>query len=265
MKLLVRDERTRHELSNWTDDPIILLHFLWISGTKDQRSMHKVLCSLLYQPLEQGDGLVDQLTLQFSFLDHRSHVDEWSKTELRQVLWEAIRNLDKRICIFLNGLDEVDGEDRVEFHRFIKDLLQAQPEIKLCVASRPEVPLERIAGRVCPKFRLQDLTRIDISMAVRDFLRDFSLSDTGINANKNEAICDEIINLVIDRSEGVFLWVHLVLRRIHNGRETIGSLDEVLRRIEKLPKGVICTTRHGKDAAKMRKTTVRRRRITFSW
>ncbi|ESA43457.1 uncharacterized protein NCU08537 [Neurospora crassa OR74A] len=241
MKLLVRDERTRQGLRSWSGHPIILSHFLWISGTKDQRSLHKLLCSLVYQLLKEEQGLVDQLIPHCSFLDNRSRqsrADEWSTAELRQVLSKALHILNKRVCVFLDGLDEIDSDDRVEFHRVLKDLLQAEPEIKLCVASRPEVQLEVILKRVLPKLRLEDLNRDDISATVRDFLEDFSLFDTGVQTSDKEAIREKIINLVIDRSEGVFLWVHLVLRRIHNGRETIGTLDEVLRRIEKLPQGV---------------------------
>lgn len=238
MKLLARDVRIRENLSKWTDSPIILSHFLWISGTKDQRSLHKVLCSLLYQLFKGDDELVDQLRPRFPFLDSRSNADEWSKAELKQVLLTAIQIFDKRVCIFLDGLDEIDGEDRVEFHRFIKGLVQGLPRLKLCVSSRPEVQIERVVGRVVPKLRLQDLTKEDISVTVRDFLSDFTLSDTRNDTKKNEEIRDEIIDLVIDRSEGVFLWVHLVLRRIHNGRETIDSLNEVFRRIARMPKDV---------------------------
>ncbi|KAK3504298.1 hypothetical protein B0T13DRAFT_492428 [Neurospora crassa] len=241
MKLLVRDERTRQRLRSWSGHPIILSHFLWISGTKDQRSLHKLLCSLVYQLLKEEQKLVDQLIPHCSFLDNRSRqsrADEWSTAELRQVLSKELHLLNKRVCVFLDGLDEIDSDDRVEFHRVLKDLLQAEPEIKLCVASRPEVQLEAMLKRVLPKLRLQDLNRDDISATVRDFLKDFSLSDTGVQTSNKEAIREEIINLVIDRSEGVFLWVHLVLRIIHNGRETIDTLDEVLRRIEKLPQGV---------------------------
>ncbi|KHE81740.1 hypothetical protein GE21DRAFT_1310971 [Neurospora crassa] len=273
MKLLVRDERTRQGLSSWSGHPIILSHFLWISGTKDQRSLHKLLCSLVYQLLKEEQGLVDQLIPHCSFLDNRSRqsrADEWSTAELRQVLSKALHILNKRVCVFLDGLDEIDSDDRVEFHRVLKDLLQAEPEIKLCVASRPDVQLEAILKRVLPKLRLQDLNRDDISATIRDFLEDFSLSDTGAQTSNKEAIREKIINLVIDRSEGVFLWVHLVLRRIHNGRETIGTLDEVLRRIEKLPKGVEnlymdTWKRHGDDEEDYRVEAAQYFQLVVSW
>lgn len=99
---------------------------------------------MLYQLFKGDEELVDQLRLQFQFFDNRSNADKWSKTELKQVLLTAIQILNKRVCIFFDGLDEIDGEDRVEFHRFIRDLLQGLPEIKMCVASRPEVPVERV-------------------------------------------------------------------------------------------------------------------------
>lgn len=270
MKLLVRDERTRNRLINWANHPIILSHFLWTSGTKDQKSLQRLLCSLLHQLLSKIAGLVNQLMLQFSFLNQRSYADEWSKSELRQVLSRALHILDKRVCIFLDGLDEIDDEDRVEFHRFVKDLLQAQPEINLCLASRPEVPLDRIMGGEFRKPRLQDLTREDVSVTVRNFLSDFSLSGTGSNANNNEAIRDKIINLVIDRSEGVFLWVHLVLHRIHNGREAIGSLGEVPRRIEKMPTGVEnlykqTWQRHGEDEEDYRAEAADYFQLVIQW
>ncbi|EGO58435.1 hypothetical protein NEUTE1DRAFT_101267 [Neurospora tetrasperma FGSC 2508] len=274
MKLLVRDERTRQRLSSWSGHPIILSHFLWISGTKDQRSLHKLLCSLVYQLLKEEQGLVDQLIPHCSFLDNRSRqsrADEWSTAELRQVLSKALHILNKRVCVFLDGLDEIDSDDRVEFNRVLKDLLQAEPEIKLCVASRPEVQLEAILKRVLPKLRLQDLNRDDISATVRDFLKDFSLSDTtGVQTSNKEAIREKIINLVIDRSEGVFLWARLVLRRIHNGRETIGTLDEVLRRIEKLPQGVEnlymeTWKRHGDDEEDYRVEAAQYFQLVIQW
>ncbi|KAK3386361.1 hypothetical protein B0T20DRAFT_457643 [Sordaria brevicollis] len=268
MKLLVRDERTNTRLSTWTEHPIILSHFLWFSGTKDQRSLQKLLCSLLYQLLKGQVRLINQLMAQYSFLEARTHADEWSKAELRKVLFNALHILNGRVCIFLDGLDEVDHEDRVEFHRFIKESLHVEPGIKIYVASRPDVPLEKIVGRVCSKLRLQELTRDDISVTVRDFLSDFSLSDAGSQYTSKDVIRDEIIDMVIDRSEGVFLWVHLVLRRIHNGREAICSLDEVLKRIENLPRGLEnlykeTWQRHGEDEENYRAEAAHYFRLTI--
>lgn len=101
---------------------------------------------------------------------------------------KALQILNKRVCVFLDRLDEVDNDDRVEFHRFLKDLLHAEPEIKLCVSSRPEVELEDILKRVLPKLRLQDLNRDDISVTVKDFLKDFSLSDTGVQTSNKQFV-----------------------------------------------------------------------------
>ena len=79
-----------------------------------------------------------------------------------------LASADLKICFFVDGLDEYDGDPEVLINLFTT--ISKSPHIKACLSSRPLLIFqEAFMGR--PGLRLQDLTQNDIRLYVFDKLQ----------------------------------------------------------------------------------------------
>jgi hypothetical protein len=138
-----------------------------------------------------------------------------------------------RFCIFIDGLDEYDGEsdELVEIVRYLADT----EDVKLCVASRPWNAFEAAFGGArnqMRKLHLQDLNKSDIEKYVRAKIEkrdDFQ----GLKAREPGA--DELIQEITTKSRGVFLWVYLVVRSLIQGLQNADRIVDLQRRLRAFP------------------------------
>jgi hypothetical protein len=232
MRFLVDNQRTKDALIKWGTNPFIISFFLWNAGTPIQRSVHGLLCSLLHQFLMKNRSLINSLILTQPELLSKKNYYDWSDTELEQVLIQGIALLTQPLCIFLDGLDEIDRQEGPFYLTDLIERLRSKSTAKLCISSRPEIPLQEAFSKY-PKLRLQDLTKADISSVVADSLqKDFHFWDESPDYKVNrQLILDEIVR----SADGVFLWVHLVLKSLRHGCMHIDSYDQILSRIKELP------------------------------
>ncbi|OKL57442.1 hypothetical protein UA08_07168 [Talaromyces atroroseus] len=197
MKFLVDNPRTQFILDGDANrTTIILSHFLWTAGQPLERNMQGLLCSLIHQLLD-------------------------TKTELCRVV------LENHVCIFLDGVDEMD--DHMALFSLLEQLLSL-PRLQVCVSSRPEPALQRHLQSY-PQFRVQDLTRPDIEKYARDTLQRLYVDDA-------ETI-SRLVSTICSKADGVFLWVALALRSIQTGHENRDSPAELEnQRLTSLPNDI---------------------------
>ena len=138
--------------------------FFWRAGNLDQKSIHGLLRSLLYQLLETYPRLGKQLAS--SVYEARR---EWTVKRLKATLRTVIERCEVenlKICLLLDGLDEFEGDgiEQAPLVDLIQDLVK-NSRIKAVVSSRPE-PLfvERLSKY--ESLRLQDLNYEDIRQYV---------------------------------------------------------------------------------------------------
>jgi hypothetical protein len=235
IKFLTKDPRTKECLAQWKPNADVISFFLWnaVTGSYEQRSIQGTLCALLYQVLSLSNDLIIRLISEEPTLKMKSNYNDWSEDELKTVLIKSLTLLPRPLCIFLDGLDEIDrktdGEDKIV--QLVKTLLAETPA-KLCVSSRPETLLEQAFCNY-PMIQLQDLTKSDIASYVQDYLRDHFqyLKATKENENVRQAI----ISIVIKKANGVFLWVYLVLNSLRRGNVKKDNYDLLLKRITDRP------------------------------
>ncbi|UKZ73736.1 hypothetical protein TrVFT333_001386 [Trichoderma virens FT-333] len=155
--------------------------------------------------------LVDQHKKRIAL---RSQVQEdpWSigtlKSGLRQILDQKQDELD--ICLFLDALDEYDGQPDV-ISRFIQDLAQQSHD-------SPKVP----------GFKIHEHTEDDIA----------KYCTGNIKTSHNSKALFDLVPAITQRAQGVFLWVKLVIqdltRDASNGatgeqlKETLGLFPDDL-------------------------------------
>ena len=138
------------------------------------------------------------------------------------------------ICIFLDALDEHDGDHRLllaalgRLSRLTENHLF---RLRLCLAGRQE-NVFKDAFRDCPSFSIQDYTRNDIRIYTEGRIQD-AINDKLTEDGKTAL--STLIEDVIKRAEGVFLWVRLVTDELIEGLCEGDSIEELKDLLSGIP------------------------------
>jgi hypothetical protein len=213
---------------------IIGSFFFWNSGMPLQMQQEGLLRTLLVQILGQIPHLIQTATprrWEALCLINEDPLD-WSNKELQQMLRLAIKNFaeDEKLCLFVDGLDEFDGDHGALVNLF-KELVQ-NPSVKLCVSSRPWLVFED-AFQHTPSLRLQDLTYSDIKLYVSSHMD----KDPGFEllSKREPAYASELVENIVEKASGVFLWVRLAVFSITNGMGHGDRISDLQKRLDALP------------------------------
>lgn len=240
MKYIVGHAHTRSKLREYLggEDPVIASYFFWINGTLMQRSQEGLLRSLLREILSQRPDLVD-LALPPSWdplamrdFGKRYSVGAWSRTDLLQSFYRLASSGETapKFCVFVDGLDEYGG-DHEELVGVIRQLHSMK--IKICIASRPWNVFEEAFGQDRNlKLYMHELNERDIKIYANDKLRNRAeFRSLDVAAPRAE----EIIAEVVEKSQGVFLWVILVVRSLVEGLRNQDRLSQLEARLRHFP------------------------------
>lgn len=244
MNFLCQDERTIEALKIWarTKDILMPKFFFWSGGKTMQKSFEGLLRSLLWQVLRDFPELK---SLSFDVgspsVQNRStsreygSIGAWTIRRLQRTLQEVIDKLQSscHLCFFIDGLDEFD-EDEGELIAFIQDIV-LNTGVKVCTSSRPSKIFEDAFGPSA-KLRLQDLTDKDIQRYVTDqFQRVPQLKSM---ASQNEFEMNNLKKQIVNRAQGVFLWVSLAMKDQIRGLRNEDSPEQLQKRLACLPSEV---------------------------
>ncbi|KAL6716098.1 hypothetical protein ACLMJK_005664 [Lecanora helva] len=210
-------------------------YFFWNAGTTMQKSQEGLFKSLLYEILRQCPDMIRTVCASKaeSFRPYKGELTPWTQQEL----WYAIGQLEQysgtsvRFCIFIDGLDEYDGES----DRLIEVLnsLRSWQDIKLCVSSRPWNEFLDAFGRPGdPTLTMEDLTREDIRLYVRETLEE---SSQFRNLQERDDRSQSLVQEIVDKARGVFLWVVLVIRSLLIGLRNEDRILDLQLRLRNFP------------------------------
>ncbi|KAM7193801.1 hypothetical protein V8F33_007590, partial [Rhypophila sp. PSN 637] len=234
VKFLVDDPRTRAGLTSSESAPrdiVILSHFIWSAGQAMERSVRGMLCSLVYQLIDENDPMGDRVLEKFPKTKAKDSCSDWSEKELRSVLRLLLGDSSKAFCFFIDGLDEISETDgQLKLIELIREM-RAGSNMKMCVSSRPEPILKKHLG-VFPTIRMQDLTEADIFKFTSSLLQR-KLLDNSIDLSTTEY--KTLVREVCRIAEGVFLWVVLAVRNLLVGIEKGDEMQQLERRLELMP------------------------------
>ncbi|KAF2655447.1 hypothetical protein K491DRAFT_559669, partial [Lophiostoma macrostomum CBS 122681] len=139
--------------------------------------------------------------------------------------------------IFIDGLDEIDragAEDTFTLVSLVK-AWGSLSEVKLCVSSRPEQPFESRLQDFSG-MRVQDLTERDIRKFTHESITDnFSPSRT---TSVHERDLSGLVDHIVDKANGVFLWVRLVVSSIRKGLIESDDWNTLTTLIDELPESL---------------------------
>ncbi|EEU35598.1 uncharacterized protein NECHADRAFT_86865 [Fusarium vanettenii 77-13-4] len=235
MKYLHSQERTRRLLREWSGaSSYTLVDFFFFNlGTQEQKSFEGLSRALLYQILKPNPSLIHQ-ALPDMVKELKETENSPSLPSLSEIRY-AFRVLTRESAmgksfIFIDGLDEFEGNIR-ESISLIQELGRSR-HIKVLVSSRP-IPACVAAYENLPKLHLQDLTRKDIRAYVEDVIGSHQYIKRLLKRSPDgvKGMMEDLVN----KSSGVFLWVVLACRSLLSGFEDCDRLLELRRRVDELP------------------------------
>ncbi|KAE8448858.1 hypothetical protein EG329_008860 [Mollisiaceae sp. DMI_Dod_QoI] len=135
-----------------------------------------------------------------------------------------------KLCFFIDGLDEYEGDHALIAELFIT--VATSRRVKICVSSRPLLPFDDAFGSG-PSLRLQDLTERDINLYVTTNFHSNRYFQSYFKESPSEAT--EMINGIVSKADGVFLWITLVVHSLLVGLSNRDDVSDLQRRIDDLP------------------------------
>jgi len=255
MKHLFGDRRTRQYLQHWaktTEPSDIPLHiatfFFWNSGTAEQKSQSGLLRALLHQILDKTPDLIPIVfpylwaDTYSKYLDRQNrHSDSsmvaqgWALRDLKFAIEMLAkqRSIPIKLFFLIDGLDEFGGdhEDLMVMFRELSHLSEGR--LRICLSSRPWVVFEDNL-HMCTSLKMQNLTYNDIEIYVNKRLHSNSAFQR-LAADEIEAT-SELIKEIVQKADGVFLWVRIVVKSLLSGIRNRDDMSDLWKRLRLLPK-----------------------------
>lgn len=238
MRFLCENEGTNSLLRDWSQSKklVIAPYFFWSPGTKLQRSQKGLLQSLLYEVLQRCPELISKVYKDPERTHYRFPEEDWSFSELKTAFSQLKKQKDvsARFCFFIDGLDEYDGESQEgtydDLIQTIEDFVKS-PDIKVCLSSRPW-NVFRDAFGCYPSLALENLNRDDIDSYVRSTLVE---DQRFVRLCKENTFYQELVEEIVEKAQGVFLWVYLVVRSLRKGLVNSDTVEILRERVRSLP------------------------------
>ncbi|KAE8412911.1 hypothetical protein BDV36DRAFT_300444 [Aspergillus pseudocaelatus] len=173
--------------------------------------------------------------------DWRVHLQfRFSQKDIRAALSTLLHNEElykkHRLCFFIDGLDECLETYQEDYHDMVNLLLGwidvAPFDLKLCPSSR-NYEIFRTAFKDEKRLQLHELTRHDIENFVIHRLKGFEICSYTKSAAQAK---QKLVKEIVDRADGVFLWVALVLKSLRGSLKYDNQLEHLLRRIQMIPR-----------------------------
>ena len=239
MKFLHEHHKTKQLLDRWAGlgDAMIVSFFFWNAGTSLQKSSEGLLRSILWEILQKYKCLIP---IAFPHLcctyltTHEVDGKELRFSELKSGLRRLLLHfgspgLKTKICLFIDGMDEYEG-DHLRLCKFFGEMTGSH--IKVILSSRPW-NVFKVYFNASPSISMQELTRGDIELYVSDHLEHSQeIARLGISSQEQ---AKQVLYEIVNRAEGVFLWVVFVVRSLLNGLYNNDDLVDLQNRLDALP------------------------------
>ncbi|KAH8897965.1 hypothetical protein GQ53DRAFT_837684 [Thozetella sp. PMI_491] len=257
MKYILNQDETTRLLPPLSQGRWVVKGFFFHDrGAESQKSIEGLLRELLYQTLRSNSNLlrvIARIYIQKLIPRPLETISEhgWSARDIaeayaflgkKEVVWEAKDVLSAfwlintarippvHLCFFVDALDEHSGNHR-ELLNVLNSLAEPKTRgalfVKMCVASRPENIFQDAFSK-CPGFKIHEHTRDDITKYAITRLREESYL---VDGYLDHSFLDVLIPEILEKAEGVFIWVRLVVEELLEGLcdgDTISELRDLL-------------------------------------
>ena len=197
-----------------------------------QKSQQGLLQSLLCKILTQSHELIANVCHEDDEF-HHTDFEPWSISKLLAVFDELVKPdlMTTKYCFFIDGIDEYDV-DHLDIIRILQNLARSS-NIKVCLSSRPWNAFVDTFGEDGDRMlSLQELTSSDIQLYVNSKLKE----DTRfIQLALRDARCENLTYEIVEKAQGVWLWVYLIIRSLLNGLTQADDISDLQTRLRLLP------------------------------
>ncbi|KAJ9664532.1 hypothetical protein H2198_000183 [Neophaeococcomyces mojaviensis] len=220
MKYLSRSNVTRDKLPKHPSSWIVIDFFFdFRLAGKTANSPEGLLRSLLHQIVKSVPEVGESL---------RANLDatiESSLESLKHAFEQALNLTKRRFLVLVDGLDEYTGKYG-PLLKFLLSLKRCQ-HVKLCFASRPE-PVIRDMLEGIPRIAMSDHN-------VRGIEKYINIAVEEFQPQLDALLLPNIKELILQRADGVFLWVHLTLDEILEACIEGATPEELHQKLDILP------------------------------
>lgn len=262
MKLIWDHDITKKMLKEWAGDSQLLCmkYFFWKSESS-QSGLRGLKSFLLSSMLEQAPDLMDAL-IPGPKGDGVTYEQLSQAFDLFLKSPQALEGY--RVFLLIDGLDEFDEERNAEDHHDLVRLIQvwasqSEGKVKICVSSREYEAFATVTHH--QKIRLQNLSKEDRKAYVTERLTSHP------RFPQLEASCEKaaeklhedhwkshtcnpdcLIRHIVEVSDGVFLWVRLVMVQVRKCLSADCSLRKIWRHVDSQPKPLTDFIKHMLDS-----------------
>ncbi|KAK0748990.1 hypothetical protein B0T18DRAFT_96185 [Schizothecium vesticola] len=245
MKFLCQHKKTLESLERWSGTKELVLghFFFWNRGSAMQKSLVGLIRALMYHVVIQRPDIILEL---FPDLWDPARFEPWGNTRPERIENEdVVRAFQQLIaseeisngykfCFFIDGLDEFDEETKTHTNLLSTLLDWVKPSrcLKLCVSSR-ELPVFQARLNIRQRLRLQELTKKDIENVVRQTLQEEQSFAGATTLEPQDA--ERLRQSVIEKADGVFLWVVLTLKTIVEALQCGESVSDLFQMMNSVP------------------------------
>lgn len=215
-------------LEEATGNKWLLIHFFFDFRAHKglANSIAGMVRSLLYQLVSRSDS-ISRYIAGTSFAHYIDvELDDTSYDTLQSIIASSIIDTGSQICIFLDGLDEFEGNPThlIQCIFTLADL----PGIKICLASRPE-PMLQHAFRDVPKIIMQEYNRQTIEAYTTESLSEYA------GCLSAPDLIRRLAEKIVWQSEGVILWSQFACSDVIHGLLAREAFEELNSRITSYP------------------------------
>ncbi|KAJ4252909.1 hypothetical protein NW762_010815 [Fusarium torreyae] len=240
MRFLNDDPRTTSVFKQWAGDrPLVVASFYFWNNPEQEtdsrlRRLEGIYQGLLYKILEAAPQLAELL-----FPDHVGGRD-WGSfptlLDMKQAFTRLLQahTLPVAIALVIDGLDEYDAPpgDQIALSNMLKEAA-AKPHVKVLVSGRPEFAFEA-SFENCMRLKLDKLTEVDRKIYVTDSLWK-EPRFIALKAATEEK--ESLISQIVEKSEGIFLWLRIVVSALQEELHVAKSIDMLTSLVNDTPDG----------------------------
>lgn len=247
MKFLHDSPRTSEILTRWRQGRGQMSAWFFFNerGSYIEKSFEGLFRSIIREMISANEQLAE-LVLEV-YLDRVKQTSKQKQTwhvqdleyALSAILSQRQQELD--VLLFLDALDEYSGPPEM-IAEFVQSLVQtttdSKTKLKVLFSSRPWDAFVASFGR-CPGFKMHEQTKGDMRVFVLDQLSAIPTATPSLsppNASVHSPPRD-IVSTIVDRAEGVFLWVKLVTESLVEAGPNATTL-QLERLLQALPDGL---------------------------
>lgn len=234
VKFLLQHENTSKALNKWNHNPLIVSHFFWKPGNILQRNLRGLLCSLTHQLLSGQPGLIDKILSDFKVTNENDSIGDWEISHLVTIFKCIVMHHNRPIFFLIDGVDE--AADAEEIIKFLTSSITLR-NTKWCISSRGEQIFQQAFSKY-KGFKLSEYTRDDMLAFSQKEIQEALANIQGYETMYTEPFLEELQHILVDKAEGVYLWLVLALESIKRGLQNYDEEDTIRSRLRKLPTGL---------------------------